>query len=316
MGVKPMNCPGHCHLFAHAAATPTATCRSATQSRDCCTATRPRACCTASCACATSPRTTGTSSAPRSRSQDEVSGCLEMAFATYELFDFDVRLELSTRPEQRVGDRRDVGPRRGQADAARSRSSGLDYELNPGDGAFYGPKIDMHMTDSLGRSWQLGTVQLDYSMPARFELSYTGADNQEHTPGDDPPRDVRLLRALHRDHARALRRRAAAVAGARAGDRAARVRPLQRLRAAAVTRQLARRRRCAWSSTTAASRSGARSARRSCARSLTCWSSASASRASGDRARCASTGGGDAGSMSRRQEFARATARASYTRRR
>jgi threonyl-tRNA synthetase len=59
---------------------------------------------------------------------------------------------------------------------------GLDYELNPGDGAFYGPKIDMHMTDSLGRSWQLGTVQLDYSMPERFQLSYTGADNQEHRP--------------------------------------------------------------------------------------------------------------------------------------
>ena len=59
---------------------------------------------------------------------------------------------------------------------------GLQYELNPGDGAFYGPKIDMHMTDSLGRSWQLGTVQLDYSMPDRFQLRYTGADNQEHTP--------------------------------------------------------------------------------------------------------------------------------------
>src|SRR5208282_3082427 len=59
---------------------------------------------------------------------------------------------------------------------------GLDYQRSHGDGAFYGPKIDMHMTDSLGRSWQLGTVQLDYSMPARFELSYTGADNQEHTP--------------------------------------------------------------------------------------------------------------------------------------
>ncbi len=54
--------------------------------------------------------------------------------------------------------------------------------MNPGDGAFYGPKIDMHMTDSLGRSWQLGTVQLDYSMPGRFELSYSGADNREHTP--------------------------------------------------------------------------------------------------------------------------------------
>jgi threonyl-tRNA synthetase len=59
---------------------------------------------------------------------------------------------------------------------------GLEYKLNPGDGAFYGPKIDMHMTDSLGRSWQLGTVQLDYSMPARFGLTYTGADNAEHTP--------------------------------------------------------------------------------------------------------------------------------------
>jgi threonyl-tRNA synthetase len=61
-------------------------------------------------------------------------------------------------------------------------AQGLEYELNPGDGAFYGPKIDMHMTDSLGRSWQLGTVQLDYSMPERFELTYTGADNQEHRP--------------------------------------------------------------------------------------------------------------------------------------
>ena len=61
-------------------------------------------------------------------------------------------------------------------------AEGLRYELNPGDGAFYGPKVDMHMTDSLGRSWQLGTVQLDYSMPERFELTYTGADNQEHRP--------------------------------------------------------------------------------------------------------------------------------------
>jgi threonyl-tRNA synthetase len=59
---------------------------------------------------------------------------------------------------------------------------GLSYEINEGDGAFYGPKIDLHMTDSLGRSWQLGTVQLDYSMPERFDLSYSGADNEEHRP--------------------------------------------------------------------------------------------------------------------------------------
>ena len=113
--------------------------------------------------------------------EDEVRGCLQMAFDTYKLFDFDVSLELSTRPEQRVGtdemwDRAEDKLMRVLAGLS------LDYRLNPGDGAFYGPKIDMHMTDSLGRSWQLGTVQLDYSMPARFELSYTGADNQEHTP--------------------------------------------------------------------------------------------------------------------------------------
>ena len=113
--------------------------------------------------------------------QDEVTGCLEMAFATYELFDFDVRLELSTRPEQRIGTDEMWDRAEGKLMSALD-DQGLSYELNPGDGAFYGPKVDMHMTDSLGRSWQLGTVQLDYSMPARFELSYTGADNQEHTP--------------------------------------------------------------------------------------------------------------------------------------
>jgi len=113
--------------------------------------------------------------------QDEVKGCLEMAFATYALFDFDVRLELSTRPQQRIGSD-EMWDRAEGALTNALDAQGLQYELNPGDGAFYGPKVDMHMTDSLGRSWQLGTVQLDYSMPERFELSYTGADNQEHTP--------------------------------------------------------------------------------------------------------------------------------------
>jgi threonyl-tRNA synthetase len=113
--------------------------------------------------------------------QEEVAGCLEFAFATYRLFDFDVRLELSTRPELRVGDD-ELWDRAEQALTDALDSQGLEYELNPGDGAFYGPKIDMHMTDSLGRSWQLGTVQLDYNMPARFELAYTGADNAEHRP--------------------------------------------------------------------------------------------------------------------------------------
>ena len=112
---------------------------------------------------------------------EEVAACLEFAFSTYELFGFDVHLELSTRPEQRIGS--DEMWDRAEAaliDALEAR--GLDYELNPGDGAFYGPKIDLHMTDSLDRSWQLGTVQLDYSMPERFDLQYTGADDSVHRP--------------------------------------------------------------------------------------------------------------------------------------
>ena len=120
--------------------------------------------------------------------QAEVAGALEYGFAVYELFGLDVRLELSTRPENRIGtdemwDRAEA-EMRGALEAG-----GYAYAVNEGDGAFYGPKIDMHMTDSLGRSWQLGTVQLDYNFPERFDLLYTGADNAEHRP-------VMLHRAL------------------------------------------------------------------------------------------------------------------------
>jgi threonyl-tRNA synthetase len=113
--------------------------------------------------------------------QAEVAGVLEFAFATYEVFGLDVRLELSTRPEQRIGSD-DLWDRSEAALLNALESHGLQYELNEGDGAFYGPKIDMHMTDSLGRSWQLGTCQLDYNFPQRFELTYTGADNADHRP--------------------------------------------------------------------------------------------------------------------------------------
>jgi len=113
--------------------------------------------------------------------QDEVAGVMQFAFDTYKLFDLDVRLELSTRPEQRIGSD-DLWDRSEAALQNALEGLGLQYDLNPGDGAFYGPKIDMHMTDSLGRSWQLGTCQLDYNMPGRFGLAYTGADNVEHTP--------------------------------------------------------------------------------------------------------------------------------------
>jgi threonyl-tRNA synthetase len=113
--------------------------------------------------------------------QDEVSGCLEFAFATYNLFGFDVEVELSTRPDERIGSD-ELWDHSEAALEAALKANDLEYRVNEGDGAFYGPKIDLHMRDSLGRSWQLGTVQLDYNFPARFELTYTGADNAEHQP--------------------------------------------------------------------------------------------------------------------------------------
>jgi threonyl-tRNA synthetase len=113
--------------------------------------------------------------------QDEVIRCLEFGFAIYDLFGFEPKLELSTRPEKRIGSD-ELWDRAEAALAAALEARGLSYEINEGDGAFYGPKIDLHMTDSIGRSWQLGTVQYDESMPERFGIAYTGADDAEHRP--------------------------------------------------------------------------------------------------------------------------------------
>jgi threonyl-tRNA synthetase len=113
--------------------------------------------------------------------EDEVIGCLRLARHIYDIFDLPVRLELSTRPEKRIGDD-ELWDRAEAALAGALERAGEEYELNEGDGAFYGPKIDLHMTDSVGRSWQMGTVQLDYQMPERFDMTYTGDDNAEHRP--------------------------------------------------------------------------------------------------------------------------------------
>src|SRR5215218_12231 len=111
----------------------------------------------------------------------EVNRCLDFGYAIYDTFGFEPRLELSTRPEKRIGTEEMWDSAESALEGALEQR-GVEYDLNPGDGAFYGPKIDLHMTDSIGRSWQLGTVQLDYVMPERFELTYTGADNAEHRP--------------------------------------------------------------------------------------------------------------------------------------
>jgi threonyl-tRNA synthetase len=113
--------------------------------------------------------------------QEEVAGVLQFGFDTWNLFGLQMRFELSTRPENRIGSD-ELWDHSEAALAQALEALGVEYVVNEGDGAFYGPKIDVHMTDSLGRSWQLGTCQLDYNFPERFELNYIGADNAEHQP--------------------------------------------------------------------------------------------------------------------------------------
>jgi threonyl-tRNA synthetase len=112
----------------------------------------------------------------------EVLGVAEMILELYGTFGFErVDIELSTRPAKRLGSD-ELWDRAEGALVQALENRGLPYKVNPGDGAFYGPKIDFHVHDALGRSWQLGTVQLDYQLPQRFELKYVAADGAERTP--------------------------------------------------------------------------------------------------------------------------------------
>jgi threonyl-tRNA synthetase len=113
--------------------------------------------------------------------EDEIFGCLDYAAFLYDLFGMEARFELSTRPEKKLGSDEEWDFTEGALRAALAKRN-IDYVVNEGDGAFYGPKIDLHMTDVLGRSWQMGTIQLDAQMPQSFGLTYMGSDNVEHTP--------------------------------------------------------------------------------------------------------------------------------------
>lgn len=113
--------------------------------------------------------------------RDEIKGVATLIDSVYKLFGFKYHVELSTRPEDSMGSDEDwaiaTDGLRGALD-----DLGLDYIVNEGDGAFYGPKIDFHLEDSIGRTWQCGTIQLDMQMPQRFDLEYTGADGEKHRP--------------------------------------------------------------------------------------------------------------------------------------
>jgi threonyl-tRNA synthetase len=113
--------------------------------------------------------------------KDEIKGVAQLIDEMYSTFGFSYHVELSTRPEKFLGEIKDWD----LAEAALQEALvelGLDFVINEGDGAFYGPKIDFHLTDCIGRTWQCGTIQLDYQLPQRFELEYIGADGQKHRP--------------------------------------------------------------------------------------------------------------------------------------
>ena len=113
--------------------------------------------------------------------RDEIKGVAKLIDEVYSLFGFKYHVELSTRPENSMGSDEDwemaTEALRGALD-----DLGLEYAVNEGDGAFYGPKIDFHLQDSIGRTWQCGTIQLDFQLPLRFQLEYTGADGEKHRP--------------------------------------------------------------------------------------------------------------------------------------
>ena len=113
--------------------------------------------------------------------REEIKGVAKLTDEVYSLFGFKYHVELSTRPEDSMGSDEDWEM---ATDALRGALDdlGLPYVVNEGDGAFYGPKIDFHLEDSIGRTWQCGTIQLDFQLPLRFELEYTGADGEKHRP--------------------------------------------------------------------------------------------------------------------------------------
>ena len=117
----------------------------------------------------------------REQIKDEIKGVCKLIDEVYSMFGFPYHIELSTMPEDHMGDEADWEMATNALKNA-LEEMGKPYEINEGDGAFYGPKIDFHLEDCLGRTWQCGTIQLDFQMPERFELEYTGADDQKHRP--------------------------------------------------------------------------------------------------------------------------------------
>ncbi|NLP44876.1 MAG: threonine--tRNA ligase [Peptococcaceae bacterium] len=116
-----------------------------------------------------------------SQIKDEIIAVIELVDYFYKIFGFEYHIELSTRPEDSMGSD-EAWEMATKALEEALQAKGMDYKINPGDGAFYGPKIDFHLKDCLDRTWQCGTIQLDFQMPEKFDLTYIGEDGEKHRP--------------------------------------------------------------------------------------------------------------------------------------
>lgn len=116
------------------------------------------------------------------QTKDELKGVIQFIDYVYNIFGFKYHIELSTRPENSMGTAEEW-QRAENALQEAMEELGMPYKVNPGDGAFYGPKLDFHLEDSIGRTWQCGTIQLDFQMPQRFDITYIGPDGEKHRPG-------------------------------------------------------------------------------------------------------------------------------------
>jgi len=179
-GLKPMNCPGHCLVYGSRAHSyrdlPIRLAEAGTLHRN-----EPSGTLHGLLRVRHVTQDDGHTFCTSEQVEDEVFLCLDHAFFLYDLFDLTMRVELSLRPDNKLGSDEDWDV----AETALRNAllkRGIGFEEMPGEGAFYGPKIDIHMEDSLGRSWQLGTIQLDFQMPQRFGLAYQAADNEQRTP--------------------------------------------------------------------------------------------------------------------------------------
>ena len=179
-GLKPMNCPGHCLIYASRARSyrdlPLRLAEAGTLHRN-----EPSGTLHGLLRVRHVTQDDGHTYCLPDQIEDEVGLCLEHAFYLYGLLGLDMRVELSLRPDNKLGSDADWDAAEGALRNALVHR-GIEFEEMPGEGAFYGPKIDIHMQDSLGRGWQLGTVQLDFQMPQRFGLTYQTAENEQKTP--------------------------------------------------------------------------------------------------------------------------------------